>query len=177
MSSLWDRTRGTDLFSYYYFTRGILSLDRVDLEIVEMLSDELGYGEEISLLAEGGKLLYDIDFDDLLSRYVKDIGLVEGRTLTVVDEEDDRVNVEFIISEGETFIPPEIGIIPEKPPVEQEVKNGVENGITENGAIGKKRLREEDHDDLELRKKARVGMEGTRDIIMIDEDDDTVMID
>ena len=58
-----------------------------------------------SLLAEGGKLLYDIDFDDLLNRYVKDIGLIEGRTLTVVDEEDDRVNVEFIISEGETLYP------------------------------------------------------------------------
>ena len=165
------------MFSYYYFTRGILSLDRVDLEIVEMLSDELGYGEEISLLAEGGKLLYDIDFDDLLSRYVKDIGLVEGRTLTVVDEEDDRVNVEFIISEGETFIPPEMGTIPKKPPVEHEETNRVENGVTENGVAGKKRLREDEDDDLEFRKKARVAVEGTRDIILIDEDDDTVMID
>ena len=147
-----------------------------------MLHDELGYGEEISLLAEGGKLLYDIDFDDLLSRYVKDIGLIEGRTLTVVDEEDDRVNVEFIISEGETFISPEIGIIPKKPPVEQEETNGVEtngveNGVTENGAVRQKRLREDEDEDLEFRKKARVAVEGTRDIILIDEDDDTVMID
>ena len=140
-----------------------------------MLRDELGYGEEISLLAEGGKLLYDIDFDDLLTRYVKDIGLIEGRTLTVVDEEDDRVNVEFIISEGQTFIPPELGTIPRKPH-EQEA-NGIENGVTENGAAGKKRLREDEDDDLEFRKKARVAVEGTQDIILIDEDDDTVMID
>ena len=142
-----------------------------------MLRDDLGYGEEISLLAEGGKLLYDIDFDDLLNRYVKDIGLIEGRTLTVVDEEDDRVNVEFIISEGETFIPPEIGIIPKKPPVEQDEKDGVENGVTENGEIRKKRLREDEDDNLEFRKKARVAVEGTRDVILIDEDDDAVMID
>ena len=140
-----------------------------------MLRDELGYGEEISLLAEGGKLLYDIDFDDLLTRYVKDIGLIEGRTLTVVDEEDDRVNVEFIISEGQTFIPPELGTIPKKP-FKQEA-NGIDNGVTENSAAGKKRLREDEDDELEFRKKARVTGEGTRDIILIDEDDNTVMID
>ena len=144
-----------------------------------MLRADLGYGEEISLLAEGGKLLYDFDFDDLLGREVKDIGLSEGRTLTVVDEEFDRVNVEFIIAEREEFIvPTNIGTVPKKPVVEKPEENGIENGI-ENGVngSGKKRLREDDaDDDMEFRKRARV-VEGTRDIILIDEDDDTIMID
>jgi len=148
-----------------------------------MLKDDLGYGEEISLLGDSGKLLYDIDFDDLLSRCVKDVGLIEGRTLTVVDEEFDRVNVEFIISEGEVFIiPKDLGTIPKKPVEEKMEMNGVENGVekrTDNGVennVGKKRVREED-DDVEFRKKARVAVEGDRDVIFIDEDDDTVMID
>jgi hypothetical protein len=144
-----------------------------------MLRDELGYGEEISLLGDGGKLLYDIDFDDLLSRCVQDVGLTEGRTLTVVDEEFDRVNVEFIISEGEEFIiPKDLGTIPRKPVEEKTEMNGVEkradNGVENN--VGKKRVREDD-DDVVFRKKARVAVEGNRDVIFIDEDDDTVMIE
>jgi hypothetical protein len=148
-----------------------------------MLRDELGYGEEISLLGDGGKLLYDIDFDDLLSRCVQDVGLTEGRTLTVVDEEFDRVNVEFIISEGDEFIiPKDLGTIPKKPVEETSEMNGVENGLekhADNGVennVGKKRVREDD-DDVAFRKKARVAVEGDRDVILIDEDDDTVMID
>jgi hypothetical protein len=141
-----------------------------------MLHDDLDYGEEISLLGEGGKLLYDIDFEDLLGRSLKDVGLIEGRTLTVVDEETDRVNLEFLITESEGFVTPIVGTIPKKPPVAKQEVNGVENGI-ENG-VGKKRAREDD-DDIEFRKKARVGVEGEgpNDIILIDEDDDTVMID
>ena len=148
-----------------------------------MLRDELGYGGEISLLGEGGKLLYDIDFEDQLGKMVGDIGLVEGRTLTVVDEEFDRVNVEFTITEGEEFvIPRNIGTIPKKPVVEKMEANGVENGIengVENGVLGKRRARENDDDDFEFRKKARVVVAGENDrnIIVIDEDDDTVMID
>jgi ubiquitin-like 1-activating enzyme E1 B len=146
-----------------------------------MLGGELGYGEEISLLGEGGKLLYDIDFDDLLDRSVKEIGLVEGRTLTVVDEESERVNVEFIITENTEFQVPKVGNIPKKP-TPKEVENGekADNGVAKNGVEkgvdrGKKRAREDDFDDGEFRKRARVGEEG--DVILIDEDDDTVMID
>ena len=145
-------------------------------DVVEMLQDELGYGEEISVLGEGGKLLYDIDFDDLLETRLLDLGIDEGRTLTIVDEESERVNVELIISKGEEFVTPMVEDIPTKPPeVKEEGKepNGVENGA------GKKRAREDDnHDDLNFRKKARVGVEGEvpNDIIMID-DDDAVLID
>jgi ubiquitin-like 1-activating enzyme E1 B len=145
-----------------------------------MLGGDLGYGEEISLLGEGGKLLYDIDFDDLLDRFVKEIGLVEGRTLTVVDEESERVNVEFIITEDTEFHVPRVGTIPRKP-TPKEAKNGdnEENGVAKNGVEkgmdgGRKRAREDD-DDGEFRKRARVAEEG--DVILIDEDEDTVMID
>ena len=148
-----------------------------------MVREDLGYGEEVSLVGEGGKLLYDIDFEDLLERKVGDVGLSEGRTLTVMDEEGDRVNVEFIITEGDTFTPPQLGRIPSKPPPQEKpeeeeevaVTNGVENGV----GPGKKRPREEEEEmDMEFRKKARVGVEGSssQDIIVID-DDDTIMID
>ena len=145
-----------------------------------MLREEMGYGEEISLVGEGGKLLYDVDFEDLLERVVGDVGLHEGRTLTVMDEEADRVNVEFIIHEGEEFIVPDLGVIPSKPPPQekpedQEEEEGLTvNGVVENGVAGKKRPREDDDADMEFRKKARVGVE--EDIIIIDEDD-AIMID
>lgn len=144
------------------------------------LRDKLGYGEEISLQGEGGKLLYDVDFEDLLDRTLKDLGLFEGRTLIVVDEETNRVNLEFLISEGPDLIVPEVGDIPSKPVEIQAKSNGVENGIEnalENGT-GKKRPREDD-ENLEFRKKARVAVEGesSNDVIVIDEDEDTVMID
>jgi ubiquitin-like 1-activating enzyme E1 B len=136
-----------------------------------MLRDEVGYGEEISLLAEGGKLLYDIDFEDLLDRPVCEIGLVAGRTLTIVDEELNRVNLEFIISAHTEFIVPDISDIPTKPPAIKPENGEMENGISK----GKKRAREDDDQDDDFRKRARVAEEG--DIILIDEDDDTVMID
>ena len=136
-------------------------------------------------MGEGGKLLYDVDFEDLLERRVGEVGLSEGRTLTVMDEEGDRVNVEFIIEEGDEFIPPDVGDIPSRPPLQEKpaeeeekeelaVTNGVENGVV----VGKKRPREDDDDaDMEFRKKARVGVEdSSQDIIVID-DDDTIMID
>src|SRR5271154_4833587 len=106
-----------------------------------MVREDLGYGEEVSLVGEGGKLLYDVDFEDLLEQKVGEVGLLEGRTLIVVDEEGDRVNVEFIINEGDTFTHPELGRIPSKPPPQEKpeeeeeeeagekvsVTNGVEN--------------------------------------------------
>ena len=148
-----------------------------------MLRNKFGYGEEISLQAEGGKLLYDIDFEDLLDRPLKDLGLFEGRTLIIVDEDTtDRVNVEFLITEGSEFIIPDIIDIPSKPAEVKAKQNGVENGVEEHGAVngmaGKKRVRE-DEEDMEFRKRARVAVEGEggNDVIVIDEEEDTVMID
>jgi hypothetical protein len=148
-----------------------------------MLRNDFDYGEEFSLLVEGGKLIYDVEFDGLLSAKLSDVGLIEGRTLTVVDEdeESDRVNVELLIAEevGSDLVTPDIPHIPRRPAVAKQEPNGIENG-TENGAengAGKKRLRE-DEEDLEFRKKARVAVEGETDgVILIDEDDDTVMIE
>jgi hypothetical protein len=133
---------------------------------------DLGYGEKNSLLGEGGKLLYDIDFHDLLDQSVKEIGLVEGRTLTVVDEESERVNVEFIIMEYTEFHVPRVGNIPKQPtPKEAENGDDEENGVAKNRVEkgmdgGRKRAREDDVDDEEFRKRARVAEDG--DAILID---------
>jgi hypothetical protein len=89
--------------------------------------------------------------------------------------------VELLISEGKIrkLETPDLPEIPKKPAEAKHeaggVENGMENGV-ENGT-GKKRLREDD-DDMEFRKKARVAVEGDKDgVILIDEDDDTVMIE
>jgi len=121
-------------------------------------------------------VLYDIDFDDLLERNLRDLGLAEGRTLTVLDEEGDRVNVEFLISESEQFVNPQLGDIPSKPP--GKAVNGAARG-NDVEITNKKRGREEE-DDFEFRKKARVAEEDTTTLdenVIVIEDDDTVMID
>ena len=149
-----------------------ISPDTTLNDIVERLRLDLDYGEEISLLGEGGKLLFDIDFDDLLDRRVTEIGLTEGHTLTIVDEETDRVNLEFIISDGDTFKMGDVGPIPKKPPPMKEV-NGVENGVANKG----KRAREEDEDDGVFRKKPRVDKESSGEDVIVIDDDDTILID
>jgi len=152
------------------------------LQIVEELRGTLLYGEEISLLGEGGKLLYDIDFEDLLPRPCQEIGLVQGRTLTVVDEDEDsnRVNLEFLISEGPKFRFPSVEEIPRKPPPrKEEGRDVVENGVDMENGVLRKRAREDDGEAV-FRKKARVAVEndGEHEIFIIeDEDDDTIMLD
>jgi hypothetical protein len=96
-----------------------------------------------------------------------------------VDDEAERVNVEFLIVEGEGLVSVEVGEIPLR------VKN-------EGGANGKKRGREDDDDGL--RKKVRVEREQVEKVEeeevdkvdkmgssfedgIVIEDDDTVMID
>jgi hypothetical protein len=129
-------------------------------------------------LAEGGKLLYDIDFEDLLPRPTLDLDLVQGRTLTVVDEDEDtnRVNLELLISEGRKFsFPTTVGLIPRKPPAAKAVENGVENGV-----LGKRVREDEGEGEGESRKKVRVAVEkdGDHEIFVIEDDDeDIVMID
>ena len=144
-------------------------------QLIDGFREKLGYGEEIALIDDGGRLLYDVDFDELLDREMKDVGLIDGRTLTVVDEETDKVNVEFFITEdGDELKIPDLAEIPKKTPATNEEVNGVENGVA-----GKKRAREEEEDDIGFRKKAKVaaGSNGIQDTIVIDVDDDTVMID
>lgn len=142
--------------------------------VVEDLRGRLGYGEEFSLLGEGGRLLYDVDFEDLLGRSCVEVGVVEGRTVTVVDEDDEtnRVNLELLVSEGLEYEFPSVPDIPQRPPKKEELKKEV----VENGVLGK-RGRDGD-DDLEFRKRARVAVEndGEHEIIVI-EDDDIIMLD
>jgi ubiquitin-like 1-activating enzyme E1 B len=144
--------------------------------VVRDLRDRLGYGEEFSLLGEGGRLLYDVDFDDLLHRWCVEVGVVEGRTLTVVDEDDEtnRVNLEFLVSEGIDYQFPAVQDIPQRPPKKKEPKKEV----VENGGVLGKRGRDDDG-DVEFRKRARVAVEndGEHEIFIIEDDDDIIMLD
>lgn len=75
--------------------------------VEKICREKMGYGEEFSVLAAIGTV-YDPDLDDNLSKKLTDLDIVDGGSLTVVDEEDfgeegddeagPRVNVEFLIS-------------------------------------------------------------------------------
>lgn len=98
------------------------------------------------------------------------------------DEDTNRVSLELLISEGPQYAFPLLEEIPRKPPpIKSEKENGedkvMENGVVGNGVLGK-RVREKDH-GIGFRKKARVAVENDADheVLIIEDDEDTIMID
>ncbi|KAJ5714689.1 uncharacterized protein N7483_011870 [Penicillium malachiteum] len=72
-------------------------------DIVEgVLRTQLGYGEELSILKDSG-VIYDLDFDDHLSKKLSELGINNDSSITIVDEDDQdqdpRVNLELHIIE------------------------------------------------------------------------------
>ncbi|KAJ6024127.1 hypothetical protein N7540_004924 [Penicillium herquei] len=81
----------------------------VDLEtatlndLVEgVLRTQLGYGEELSILKDAG-LIYELDFDENLSKKLSELGITNDSSITIVDDDDQdqepRVNLELHIIE------------------------------------------------------------------------------
>lgn len=75
--------------------------DRATLQdLVEgVLKDELGYGEELTVMNEVGPI-YDPDMEDMLEKKFGDLGITDESFLTVIDDEDEnpRVNLQLAIS-------------------------------------------------------------------------------
>lgn len=108
--------------------------------IEQVLQLKLGY-DEVSLVTD--KLLYDPDFDEQASRTLSELSLVDN-FVTVVDEDDRRVNLQLYIDDGS-----ELGVddirIPLKPTIkrsrddneEQEAANEADDKleINEDGDI------------------------------------------
>jgi ubiquitin-like 1-activating enzyme E1 B len=67
-----------------------------------VLQQELGYTEEMSVLADEG-VIYDPDLEDNLPKKLSELGIKNGSSLTVLDEDDiendPRVNLEFWVVE------------------------------------------------------------------------------
>lgn len=76
------------------------------------LQHELGYGDEFSV-STGAGVLYDLDFDDNLSKPFNELGIEGGTLVTVVDQEDDnpRVDLVFAVSAQYAFPNPLTAIL------------------------------------------------------------------
>lgn len=69
------------------------------LVIDEVLKGKLGY-DEVGLVTD--KLIYDPDFEDNVERNIKELKLLDS-FVTVIDDEDRRINLELYIAEGDTL--------------------------------------------------------------------------
>jgi ubiquitin-like 1-activating enzyme E1 B len=86
------------------FSQGRVSFDseRATLgDLVNLLREELGYSEELSII-KGGDLIYDLELDDNLSSKLSDMGITNRALLTVVDQDDmdkdPRIDLQLIVS-------------------------------------------------------------------------------
>lgn len=85
--------------------RGGLSVDPSatlqDL-VKDVLQQELGYTEEMSVLTDEG-VIYDPDLEDNLPKKLSELGIKNDSALTIIDEDDiekdPRVNLEFWVVE------------------------------------------------------------------------------
>jgi len=134
-----------------------IDLNRATLaDVVELLKQQLGY-EEFSISSDAGGL-YDPDFEDNLSKRLKDLGVNGSTFLTVMDEGDEDTRVNLVLStstkeiaedEKPVLLAEELDI-PRKTVAVVEQQNGTnghahgdgEVSIPEAAAVGTKRKRE-----------------------------------
>ncbi|KAK9458752.1 uncharacterized protein V1516DRAFT_714224 [Lipomyces oligophaga] len=132
-----------------------------------VLRQRLGYSEEISIVTS--KLLYDIEFDDNLDKPMRELGVVDGTFITIIDEEESddgvRINLELLV-DASSLDDWNLSLnaeIPRKtlPP------GGVENEMN----IGTKRKADDNSEPATKKFKT-----GSSDLIIL-EDDGTIDID
>ncbi|KAJ1796926.1 E1 ubiquitin-activating protein uba2, partial [Coemansia sp. RSA 2399] len=105
---------------------------------------DLNLGDEISVV-EGSRILYDYDYDDNLSKSLKDLGLIPGKMVTLSRDDDESDVVPVILSianpqqdsvDGEAALLIEgFELIPEFAPIpvkEEEEEKGDEDQGTAN---------------------------------------------
>lgn len=95
--------------------------------IEQVLKKKLGY-DEISLVA--GKLIYDPDFEDQLTKSLQELNLAD-RTLTVIDEDDRRVNLEVYLDCSATS---ELEVEQVQIPLKHQVKRSRDDDVSDGGA-------------------------------------------
>ncbi|KAH8205304.1 hypothetical protein TruAng_000551 [Truncatella angustata] len=172
-----------------FYTGIYVDLSRATLnDVVEDFAKvQLGYNDkEFSITSESG-LLYDPDETDSLSKKLTDIGLKSGSFLTIVDEADEDVFVNVVLSILETketlgdkpikgLEPdkaPEIPRKPKKEPVPESngvaQTNGKHTLGSDAGPNDLKRARDDDADAPSSTKKAKTAQRP--------DDDDIVVVD
>lgn len=74
-------------------------------DLVEILENDLAYTKGISL-AFNDVGIYEPGFDDNLTKQFSHFGISNESILTVMDENDERVNLDVLILERYTFLKP-----------------------------------------------------------------------
>jgi ubiquitin-like 1-activating enzyme E1 B len=173
-------------------------------DLVDVLKEQLGYGEDFSIKREND-LLYDVDEDVHLDKTFEELGLQADTFITVFDEADDDTKVELQLSviekefaQGEKVLRlPEDVKVGLKPKKQEQETNGHANGngridatmhAGTNGTNGtngmngatKRSADEAGLEDEITRKKGKVmeepQMNGGDDVVVI-EDDGAIVLD
>ncbi|KAJ5712563.1 hypothetical protein N7493_009031 [Penicillium malachiteum] len=78
------------------------SLNPPEIRLWWVLRTQLGYGEELSVLKDSN-IIYELDFDENLSKKLSELGISNDSSITIVDDDDQdqdpRVNLELHIIE------------------------------------------------------------------------------
>lgn len=74
-------------------------------DLVEILENDLAYTEGLSLVFND-RIMYDVEYDDDLTKQISHFGISNESILTVMDESDERVNLDVLILERYTFLKP-----------------------------------------------------------------------
>lgn len=159
--------------------------------IDDVLKSTLKYGDEVSILTNN--LIYDADFDDNVSKVLKDLSISDGTFLTVIDDDENedglsRINLNVIIqqrdsTDSENFMRPASIDIPYKTKSEPRPDpDMVVPSAPEANGSGEKRKRspeeEEEADigtDTSDRKKKKMYNPGEQEIFVIEEGEEIVI--
>ncbi|KAH7096081.1 ubiquitin-activating enzyme E1 3 [Paraphoma chrysanthemicola] len=164
--------------------------------VEDVLKAQLGYGDDFSVKREAD-LLYDVDEDVHLEKTFEELGVKADSFITISDEadKDARVDVVFSVIEQDAAddakpisLPEELVIAkkPKKPVVETnghaETNGKIDATMHTNGTTNGATKRKADEADLEddiTRKKGKVmeAANGTKDDVVVIEDDGAIVLD
>lgn len=116
--------------------------------------------EEVSIL-DGSKLIYDIDFEDMANKPLKDVGLKSGTILRVANDNEHEA-VDLIIEENEDASDKSVKLLTPIPKPQPK-------------STLKRKMEDSDQDEL-ASKKAKVSHTVVDNVILLDEDDDEVVL-
>ncbi|OBA21590.1 hypothetical protein METBIDRAFT_42025 [Metschnikowia bicuspidata var. bicuspidata NRRL YB-4993] len=68
---------------------------------LDLVKEQYGYSDDVSVIVGKNKLVYDIDFDDNLARSLRDLGVRTSETLLIQDDADEYENLELLVCTGE----------------------------------------------------------------------------
>jgi ubiquitin-like 1-activating enzyme E1 B len=164
--------------------------------VEDVLKGQLGYSDDFSVKHEAS-LLYDVDEDIHLEKTFEELGLKADSFITISDEadEDTKVDVIFSVIEQDAAddakpisLPEELNIAkkPKKPLIETnghaETNGKIDATMHTNGTTNGATKRKADEAGLEddiVRKKGKVmeAANGTKDDVVVIEDDGAIVLD